>query len=109
MPYSPLANGFLTGKYQQGATLTSARASTVQKRYFTDAGWRVIDAVRQVANEINSTPTAVALAWLLAQPFMNAPIIGANSVEQLQGSLAAVAVQLSAEQMELLNRASDWQ
>jgi len=109
MPYSPLANGFLTGKYQQDATPTSARAGTVQKRYFTDAGWRVIDAVRQVAAEINSTPTAVALAWLLAQPFMTAPIIGANSVEQVQGSLAAVAVQLSAEQLETLNRASEWQ
>ena len=109
MPYSPLANGFLTGKYQQDATPTSARAGTVQKRYFTDAGWRVIDAVRQVATEINSTPTAIALAWLLAQPFMTAPIIGANSVEQLQGSLAVVGVQLSAEQLETLNRASEWQ
>ena len=107
MPYSPLANGFLTGKYHQGEMQNSARAGSVQKRYFTDAGWRVIDAVRQVANEINSTPTAVALAWLLAQPFMTAPIIGANSVEQLQGSLAAVAVQLSAEQLEALNRASN--
>ena len=107
MPYSPLANGFLTGKYQPGETQSSARAGSVQKRYFTDAGWRVIDAVRQVATEINSTPTAVALAWLLAQPFMTAPIIGANSVEQLQGSLAAVAVQLSAEQLEALNRASN--
>lgn len=107
MPYSPLANGFLTGKYQQGETQSSARAGSVQKRYFTDAGWRVIDAVHQVANEINSTPTAVALAWLLAQPFMTAPIIGANSVEQLQGSLAAVTVQLSAEQLEALNRASN--
>ncbi len=109
MPYSPLANGFLTGKYHQGEMQNSARAGSVQKRYFTDAGWRVIDAVRQVANEINSTPTAVALAWLLAQPFMTAPIIGANSVEQLQGSLAAVAVQLSAEQTARLNQASDWQ
>ena len=107
MPYSPLANGFLTGKYHQGEMQNSARAGSVQKRYFTDAGWRVIDAVRQVANEINSTPTAVALAWLLAQPFMTAPIIGANSVEQLQGSLAAVTVQLSAEQLEALNRASN--
>ena len=107
MPYSPLANGFLTGKYHQGEMQNSARAGSVQKRYFTDAGWRVIDAVRQVANEINSTPTAVALAWLLAQPFMTAPIIGANSVEQLQGSLAAVDVQLSAEQLEALNRASN--
>ena len=108
MPYSPLASGFLTGKYHQGAVPSSVRAGSIQKRYFTDAGWRVIDAVRQVATETDSTPTAVALAWLLAQPFMTAPIIGANSVEQLQGSLAAIAVQLSPAQLEVLNQASDW-
>jgi aryl-alcohol dehydrogenase-like predicted oxidoreductase len=85
MPYSPLANGFLTGKYQQGETQSSARAGSVQKRYFTDAGWRVIDAVRQVANEINSTPTAVALAWLLAQPFMTAPISGPTRLNSYRG------------------------
>lgn len=109
MPYSPLANGFLTGKYRQGETPTSARAGNIQKRYFTAAGWRVIDAVRQVASESASTPAAVALAWLLAQPFMTAPIIGANSVEQLQGSLAALEVQLAPTQLAALNRASDWQ
>lgn len=109
IPYSPLAGGFLTGKYQQAEATASARASGIQKRYFNDAGWRVIDAVRQVADEVESTPTAVALAWLLAQPFMTAPIIGANSMEQLQGSLAAVELQLSPGQLGALDQASKWQ
>ena len=109
IPYSPLAGGFLTGKYKQAESTTSARAGGIQKRYFNDAGWRVMDAVRQVAGEVESTPTAVALAWLLAQPFMTAPIIGANSMEQLQGSLAAVNLQLSPDQLSTLDQASKWQ
>lgn len=68
-----------------------------------------MDAVRQVAGEVASTPTAVALAWLLAQPFMTAPIIGANSMEQLQGSLASVALSLSPDQLSTLEQASKWQ
>ena len=109
IPYSPLAGGFLTGKYQQAEETASARASGIQKRYFNDTGWRVIDAVRQVAGEVESTPTAVALAWLLAQPFMTAPIIGANSIEQLQGSLAAVELSLLPDQLDVLHQASPWQ
>ncbi|MEZ4735474.1 MAG: aldo/keto reductase [Caldilineaceae bacterium] len=106
IPYSPLAGGFLTGKYKQAEETASARAGGIQKRYFNEAGWRVLDAVRQVATEVASTPTAVALVWLLAQPFMTAPIIGANSVEQLQDSLAAVELQLSQAQLDALNQAS---
>lgn len=106
IPYSPLAGGFLTGKYKQDEQRESARAGGIQKRYFNDAGWRVIDAVRQVATEVESTPTAVALAWLLAQPFMTAPIIGANSIDQLQGSLAAVDLRLSQAQIDKLSEAS---
>lgn len=109
IPYSPLAGGFLTGKYKQAEAPASARAGSIQKRYFNDAGWRVLDAVRQVAHEVESTPTAVALAWLLAQPFMTAPIIGANSIEQLQGSLVAVALALSPAQLSTLDHASTWQ
>lgn len=108
IPYSPLAGGFLTGKYTEGDQTTSARASGIQQRYFNAAGWRVIDAVRQVATETASTPTAVALAWLLAQPFMTSPIIGANSIAQLQDSLAAVELKLTPEQLTTLNQASDW-
>lgn len=106
IPYSPLAGGFLTGKYRRDALPASERADGIKNRYFNEAGWRTLDAVRQVAKEMGSTPTAVSLAWLLARPGMTAPIVGANSVEQLRGSLAAVDLQLSPTQMEALDQAS---
>ena len=109
IPYSPLAGGFLTGKYERSSLPASVRADGIQKRYFTDAGWQTLDAVQAVATESNSTPTAVALAWLLAQPNMTAPIIGANSPEQLGVSLAAAELTLTAEQITRLAQASAWQ
>ena len=108
IPYSPLAGGFLTGKYSRDRDTDSVRAEGVRQHYFNDAGWKVLDAVRAVAGELDTTPLAVSLAWLLAQPGMTAPIFGANTVEQLQGSLAALDVDLTAEQMETLNNASAW-
>ena len=108
IPYSPLAGGFLTGKYSRDRDTDSVRAEGVRQRYFNDAGWKVLDAVRAVAGELDTTPLAVSLAWLLAQPGMTAPIFGANTVEQLQGSLAALDVDLTAEQMVSLNNASAW-
>ena len=109
IPYSPLAGGFLTGKYTRESDTSSARADGIKRRYFNEVGWRTIDAVRAAAAESGSTPTAVALAWLLAQPAMTAPIIGANSVGQLQESLAAGDLVLTAEQLATLNAASKWQ
>ena len=108
IPYSPLAGGFLTGKYSRDRDTDSVRAEGVRQRYFNDAGWKVLDAVRAVAGELDTTPLAVSLAWLLAQPGMTAPIVGANTVEQLQGSLAALDVDLTAAQMETLKNASAW-
>ena len=108
IPYSPLAGGFLTGKYSRDRDTDSVRAEGVRQRYFNDAGWKVLDAVRAVAGELDTTPLAVSLAWLLAQPGMAAPIFGANTVEQLQGSLAALDVDLTTAQMETLNNASAW-
>ena len=108
IPYSPLAGGFLTGKYSREGDTDSVRAEGVRDRYFNDAGWKVLDAVRAVAGELDTSPLAVSLAWLLAKPGMTAPIIGANTVEQLQGSLAVLDVDLTAEQMETLNDASAW-
>ncbi len=108
IPYSPLAAGFLTGKYRRGEEHSSERAAGIKKRYFNERGWRALDAVRAVAHEADSTPTAVALAWLLAQPGMTSPIIGANSVEQLRDSLAATELTLTGEQIERLTQAAPW-
>lgn len=108
IPYSPLAGGFLTGKYEKDKVPESARAEGAKKKYFNEKGWRVLDAVRQVAAECDSVPAAVALGWLLSQPVITSPIIGANSVEQLKDSLAVVDLSLNEAQLERLNEASEW-
>ena len=108
IPYSPLAGGFLTGKYDREVIPESARAEGAKKKYFNEKGWRVLDAVREVAEQAGYTPAAVALGWLLSLPVITAPIVGANSVEQLKGSLAVVDLSLSDEQVEKLNQASEW-
>jgi aryl-alcohol dehydrogenase-like predicted oxidoreductase len=108
IPYSPLAGGFLTGKYDREVVPESARAEGAKKKYFNEKGWRVLDAVREVAEEAGTTPAAVALGWLLSLPVITAPIVGANSVEQLKGSLAVVDLSLSEAQVEKLNEASEW-
>ncbi len=109
IPYSPLAGGFLTGKYDRDNVPASARADAIKNRYFNDAGWRALEAVRAVAGELGTTPIAVSLAWLLAQPAVTAPIVGANTAEQLRASLAALDLTLSREQIERLDQASSWE
>jgi aryl-alcohol dehydrogenase-like predicted oxidoreductase len=109
IPYSPLAGGFLTGKYRPDQPAESVRAEGIRRRYFNAPGWRVLEAVEQVAQEAGGTPAAVALAWLLAQPAITAPIIGANSVDQLRQSLAALDLKLSEGQLARLDEASTWE
>jgi aryl-alcohol dehydrogenase-like predicted oxidoreductase len=110
LPYSPLAGGFLTGKYRRGDPApASARANSIQKRYFNDHGWIVLDMLSSVAAEQSVAPAQVALAWLLARPSIIAPIIGANTPAQLSASLGAVDLSLSADQIARLDAASAWQ
>ncbi|MGB0384548.1 MAG: aldo/keto reductase [Ardenticatenaceae bacterium] len=109
IPYSPLAGGFLTGKYSRENLPESTRAERIKNRYFNDYGWGVLDALQAVAEETDSSPVAVALAWQLAQPVITSPIIGANNIQQLHGSLSALEVTLSEEQITRLNDASAWQ
>lgn len=109
IPYSPLASGFLTGKYKHGETTESARADSILRRHNREAAWNTIETVQTIAQEIETTPSAVSLAWLLAQPVITAPIIGANSVEQLQASLTASNVNLTEAHIAQLNDVSTWQ
>lgn len=110
IPYSPLAGGFLTGKYRAGADVpTSERAGSVQRRYFNDRGWATLAALTAVAGELGATPAQVALAWLLARPGISAPIVGANSAAQLQASLGALEVRLDADAIARLDAASAWE
>jgi len=114
IPYSPLAGGFLTGKYRRGEPLPdSDRAGRIQERYLSDPEtaeryWTLLDRVDQIAQAHDSGMPGVALAWLLANPLITAPIIGANSVEQLRPSLDAVDLALDDEELEALDELSDW-
>ncbi|GLV57339.1 NADP-dependent aryl-alcohol dehydrogenase [Dictyobacter sp. S3.2.2.5] len=108
IPYSSLAGGFLTGKYERGGNAESERASSIAQKYDSEGAWRTVDVVKRIAREIETTPSAVALAWLLAQPTVTAPIIGANSADQLQPSLEAVDITLNLGQITALNQASSW-
>lgn len=109
IPYSPLANGFLTGKYRRGQDLpASDRAPRVKERYFNERGFTVLDRVEAVARSRGASTAQVALAWLLARPAVTAPIVGANSPEQLRETLAATAVRLLAADIHALDTASNW-
>lgn len=106
IPYYGLAKGFLTGKYRRdGADVDSERAAGVREKYFNDRGFAVIDALERVAGEHHSRIAAVALAWLLAQPTVTAPIASATSPDQLAELSAAARLELSAEQLSLLDAA----
>jgi aryl-alcohol dehydrogenase-like predicted oxidoreductase len=110
IPYSPLAGGFLTGKYQPDSTAPeSARAGSVERRYANERGWRTLRALEQVAQDYGVTPAQVAVAWLLTRPVVTAPIIGANSVEQLQGVLPAAELELTPDAVAALDQASSWE
>jgi aryl-alcohol dehydrogenase-like predicted oxidoreductase len=107
--YSPLAGGFLTGKYRRNQPLPeSARAERIQKRYFTERNFDLLDKMEEVGRSRGQGIPHVALAWLLGKREVTAPIVGANSVQQLQQSLAAAEFCLTGEEMETLDELSDW-
>jgi aryl-alcohol dehydrogenase-like predicted oxidoreductase len=106
IPYSPLAGGFLTGKYRRGQPLPESKRAERSSQYMNDAGHGVIDALDTIASARGVAIAAVALAWLLAQPVITAPILGANTPEQLAPLLPASDLALSAEEMATLQAAS---
>jgi len=105
-PYFSLASGFLTGKYRSEKDLTkSARGQMVQK-YLDDRGLRILNALDQVAEQHRARPGQVAIAWLLAQPTVTAPIASATSMSQLEELTAAAQLKLDDAAIALLNEAS---
>jgi aryl-alcohol dehydrogenase-like predicted oxidoreductase len=105
VPYYGLAAGFLTGKYRPGgAAIDSPRARGALARL--DAhGLAVLEALDAIADAHDAPHAAVALAWLLAQPTVVAPIASARSVAQLEELLACTTLELSADELERLSRA----
>lgn len=106
IPYFSLAAGFLTGKYRHSDDAKgSARGGMVQK-YLNAHGFAVVDALTEVAGAHRATPARVALAWLLAQPGVTAPIASATSDAQLDDLIAAASLQLDAASIQRLTEVS---
>jgi len=110
LPWSPLAGGFLTGKFERGKPpQTGTRLGEKAERfarYDLERNWKILDAVRAVASETGATPSAVSIAWLLAKPQVTSVIFGARTVEQLEANLAGGQLELSPGQVAALDQAS---
>ena len=107
IPYSPLAGGFLTGKYRRNLLPNTARAAGA-KRYFNDRNWALLDLMEKMAKEKGAGISQIAIAWLLADALITSPIIGANSPEQLKEDLGAVEIRLTPEEKTALDQATAW-
>ncbi|RDI72593.1 aldo/keto reductase [Halopelagius longus] len=109
VPWSPLAGGFLTGKYTRGEEPPAdSRAATDQQfvdSYLTEENFDALDAVEAVAAEVDATPGQVSLAWLLHHEQVTAPIVGARTTDQLEENLAAADISLTTEQFDRLTAA----
>lgn len=103
LPYYSLASGFLSGKYQPGVEVNSNRAGGVEG-YKTEQGWAVVSTLGEIANELSTSVSAVALAWLRSNPVVSTPIASARTVEQLEQIMPVVV--LSADQVQRLSEAS---
>jgi aryl-alcohol dehydrogenase-like predicted oxidoreductase len=131
VPWSPLAFGLLTGKYDRATVEAAAprsgglprdAAKTGEQRpsddkrldganpfgdsLFTERNWKIVDVLRRVASEAGESPARVALAWLNGRPGVTSTLIGVSRVEQLSDNAAALDVVLTREQRETLDRAS---
>lgn len=109
IPYSPLAAGFLTGKYRRDTPLPeSARADGVRNRYMNEQGFTVVDKLEEIGKAHNATIAQTAIAWVLANTAVSSAIIGANSIAQLEDTIKGAEVKLTQEEKEALDATTAW-
>ena len=104
--YYSLASGFLTGKYRSEDDLNKSKRGQGVKKYLNDRGFNILKALDEVSSKYNSSPASVAIAWVMAQPGISAPIASATSTKQLKDIVAATELKLSQADIESLNSAS---
>jgi len=104
--YFSLAKGFLTGKYRSEQDLAKSVRGQGVKVYLNERGFRILDALDEVAKAFHSTPARVALAWLIARPSITAPIASATSLEQLNDLVESTRLILDRSSIERLTQAS---
>ena len=98
IPWSPLARGFLAGNRRPSDKGTTARAQTddiAHRLYYTESDFKIVERVVALADRRGVSPAQIALAWLLHQPGVTAPIVGASKMEQLDQAIAAVDITLT--------------
>ncbi len=109
IPYSPLAAGFLSDKYNRDQPEPdSVRLGGVKRRYFNDKGWSIHAAAKKIAVERGKTVSQIALAWLLSNPVVTSPIIGPRNLVQLNDNLGAAGLTLTDEEKQSLDQVSAW-
>ena len=115
LPWSPLASGFLSGKYMRGQGAGGDTRLGLENPMWRhigkdllaeDRNWKILAVVQQIAGEIGVTASQVALSWITNRPFVSSTIIGARTMDQLSDNLPAADLQLSAEATEVLDKVS---
>ena len=105
IPWSPLARGFVAGDRRKGDFGDTVRAKTDeygQRLYYQDSDFEVVDRITEVAKKRGVPNAQIALAWMLAQPGVTSPIIGASKIEHLEQAVAALSLKLDASEVEAL-------
>ncbi len=110
IPYSPLAGGFLTGKYRAGQPMPKGARGENNERFVANVAKfdGVIAKLDEIGKVHGKTIAQTALAWMLSNPLITAPIIGANTIDQLRDTLGAVGYRLSADELSALDVLTKW-
>jgi len=106
--YFSLAKGFLSGKYRSEADLNKSPRGGGVKTYLNERGFRILEALDDIAQQYNSDPASVSLAWLIARPSITAPIASATSLEQLNSLIKAAQLNLDKIAVNQLTQASQY-
>lgn len=118
IPWSPLARGFLTGKYQRGQDVPGDSRFSGEvdregafgdrtRKHFSDLAYNLLDVLTEIANEKGVTPSQMALAWNAHQPGITSPIIGPRTMEQLEDNLGAVSIEVTDDDRARLDAVSE--
>lgn len=108
IPYSPLAGGFLTGKYRRNEPLPESKRAEGRKRAMTEKNFSLLYEMEAIALLHKASIAQVALAWMLADPVITSPIIGATSLDQLNENIGALNIHLTSEELTTLNNITAW-
>ncbi len=102
-PFSPIAAGFLSGKYQKNKNIETVRTKTypvMKQRYFRECDYNVLDSVMEIASERGATPAQIALAYTVKKGFI--PVIGANKIEYLESDINALDIKLTDDDVKII-------